>query len=69
MSARGMAAGDGAGVRARTADLPVPFDDRDALAGFRRLDGGLLSSGSGADHHNVEVFDVACVHVKLSAVA
>ena len=64
-------AGDGAGVHARAADLPVAFDDGDALAGLRGLDRGLLAGGAGADHHDVEglVGAGAHAHVKLSAVA
>jgi hypothetical protein len=36
------------------ADLAVALNDSDATAGLRGLDRGLLTGGTGSDHHDVE---------------
>ena len=55
-------AGDGPGVHARAAHVPVAFDNGDAFAGLGGLDRGLLARRARADDQQIPG-QIACAHV------
>ena len=58
-------AGDRAGIDAGSAQYLVPFDQRDLLAKFRGLYGGLLPGGPASNNNHIQMFHNGIISARI----